>query len=95
MTSAFSLSKSPLCLVAMLTQMAFIMTGTTMIARQMIMTFMDFFRGFIYGLDEDMLVCFFDLAKLLPIIHLSLCHKVQLTTRIKQLPFSFILFSIR
>ena len=29
----------------------------SMIARQMIMTFMGFFRGFIYVLDEDMLVC--------------------------------------
>ena len=55
--SAFSLSKSPLCLVAMPTQMAFIMIGTTMMARQMIMTFMGFFRGFISGLDDDMLVC--------------------------------------
>jgi hypothetical protein len=34
------------------------MIGTTMMARQMIMTFMDFFRGFIgMGLDEEMLVC--------------------------------------
>ena len=56
--SAFSLSKSPLCLVAMPTQMAFIMIGTTMIVRQMIMAFMDFFCGFIgKGLDEVMLVC--------------------------------------
>ena len=58
MMSAFSLSKFPLCFVAMLTQMAFIMIGTTMIARQMTMIFMDFFRSFIgMGLDEDMLVC--------------------------------------
>lgn len=56
--SASSLSKSPLCLVAMLTQMAFIMIGTTMIARQMIMTFMGFFCSLIRAcLDEDVLVC--------------------------------------
>ena len=72
MMSAFSLSKSLLCLVAMPTQMAFTTIMATMIARQTSRTFMGFFRGFIYVLDEDMLVC---LATLQSYCLISVCAR--------------------